>query len=43
MTSIFILLVAFVCLGLFARNYSTPVRLLVLCVAAAMVLYITLG
>ncbi len=43
MKSIFVLLVAFVCLGLCARNYSTRVRLLVLCVAAGMVLYITLG
>jgi hypothetical protein len=43
MMSIFLLLVAFICLGLFARNYNTRVRLLVLCVAAAMVLYITLG
>jgi hypothetical protein len=43
MKSIFLLLVAFVCLGVFARNYTTRVRLLVLCVAAGMVLYITLG
>ncbi len=43
MMSIFLLLVAFICLGLFARNYNTRVRLLMLCVAAAMVLYITLG
>jgi hypothetical protein len=43
MVSIFLLLVAFLCLGLFARNYSTRVRLLLLCLAAAMVLYITLG
>jgi hypothetical protein len=43
MMSIFLLLVAFLCLGVFARNYSNRVRLLMLCVAAAMVLYITLG
>ncbi len=43
MKSIFILLVAFVCLGLITRTYSAKVRLLVLCVAAGMVLYITLG
>jgi hypothetical protein len=43
MKSIFILLVAFVCLGLCARNYSARVRLLVFGVAACMVLYITLG
>ena len=43
MKSIFVLLVAFICLGLFARSYSTRVRLLVLCVAAVMVLYVTLG
>jgi len=42
MQSIFILLVVFVSLGLFARKYSTRVRLLVFCVAAGMVLYITL-
>lgn len=43
MKSIFILLVAFVSLGLCVRNYSTRVRLLVFCAAASMVLYITLG
>jgi hypothetical protein len=43
MKSIFLLLVAFVCLGVFARNYNTKVRLLVLCVSAGMVLYITFG
>jgi len=43
MKSIFILLVAFVCLGLCARNFSNRVRLLILCVAAGMVLYITFG
>jgi len=43
MKSIFILLVAFVCLGLFARRYSTRVRLLVMCVAVVMVLYVTFG
>lgn len=43
MKSIFLLLVAFVCLGVCARRYSLRVRLLVLGVAAAMVLYVTLG
>ena len=43
MQSIFILLVAFVSMGLFARSYSIRVRLLLFCVAAVMVLYITLG
>jgi hypothetical protein len=43
MQSIFILLVAFVSLGLCARTYSIRIRLLVLGIAAAMVLYITLG
>lgn len=43
MQSIFILLVAFVSLGLFARTYSIRIRLLVLGIAAAMVLYVTLG
>jgi hypothetical protein len=43
MKSIFILLVAFVCLGVGVRHYSPRVRLLVLCIAAGMVLYVTLG
>ncbi len=43
MKSIFLLLVAFVCLGVCARTYSPRVRLLVLGVAAGMVLYVTLG
>lgn len=43
MKSIFILLVAFICLGLCARSYSTRVRLLVMCLAAVMVLYVTFG
>jgi hypothetical protein len=43
MKSIFLLLVAFVCLGVCARTYSLKVRLLVLGVAAGMVLYVTLG
>jgi hypothetical protein len=43
MKSIFLLLIVFVCLGLFARTNSARVRLLVFCVAAGMVLYVTLG
>jgi hypothetical protein len=43
MKSIFILLVAFIGLGLFARSYGARVRLLVMCVAAVMVLYVTIG
>ena len=43
MKSIFILLIAFICLGLFPRKYNTGVRLLVIGVAAVMVLYVTFG
>ena len=43
MKSIFILLIAFICLGLFPRKYSTGVRFLVIGVAAVMVLYVTFG
>lgn len=43
MKSIFILLIAFICLGLFPRKYSGPVRLLVLGFAAIMVIYVTFG
>ncbi len=43
MKSIFILLIAFMGLGIVARTYNTRVRLLVFCVAAIMVLYVTIG
>ena len=43
MKSIFILLTAFICLGLFPRKYSGWVRLLVLGFAVIMVLYVTFG
>ncbi len=43
MVPISILLMTFVCLGLFARTYDTRIRLLVFCVAIGTVLYFTLG
>jgi membrane-bound ClpP family serine protease len=43
MKSIFILLIAFICLGLIPRKYSAWVRLLVIGAAAVMVLYVTFG
>ena len=41
-TPIFILFIAFVGIGLFARNFNTRVCLLILLVAAGMVAYGTL-
>lgn len=43
MKTIFILLVAFVCIGLFARNFNTRTRLLTCLVAAGVVAFVTFG
>ena len=42
MQSIFILFVALVGIGIFARNFNNKIRLLLLLVAACMVIYVSL-
>ena len=43
MTSISLLMVSLISIGIFARNFNSGTRLLVLLVAAGMVIYITLS
>lgn len=43
MTSIALLMVSLISIGIFARNFNSRTRLLVLLVAAGMVIYITYG
>lgn len=43
MKSIVVLLVAFVCIGVFARDFSARTRLLVFLVAAGVVAYVAFG
>ncbi|MGH2496071.1 MAG: hypothetical protein ACRDIV_15360 [Ktedonobacteraceae bacterium] len=42
MTSIFVLFIAFVALGVISQKYAWRTRLLVLLVAASMVVYVTI-
>jgi hypothetical protein len=42
MTAISLLILVFVCVGLFSRSYNSKVRLLVLLTAVSVVIYITI-
>ncbi len=41
MKSVFLILVLFLCLGLFARKFHVRIRLLLITLIVAMILYIT--